>query len=52
MDVCLAIAAGATDAEVLQRTTIAAHWVALEVVEGNHEVVVGDMATHDVVFDV
>ena len=52
VDISLAVAAGATDAEVLQGTAVAAHWVTFEVVEGNHEVVVGHVSTHDVVFDV
>ena len=52
VDICLAVAAGTADTEVLQCAAVSAHRVSLEVVEGNHEVVVGDMSTHDVVFDV
>ena len=52
MDVSLAVLAGTADGEILQRTAIAAHGMALEVVEGNHEVVVGQVASHDVVLDV
>ncbi len=52
VDVGFTVAAGATDAEVLQRAAVAAHRVTLEVVEGNHKVVVGDMAAHDVILDV
>ena len=46
-----AVAAGATDGEVLQRSAVATHGMSLEVVEGNHEVVVGHVASHDVVLD-
>ena len=52
VDVGLAVLAGAADAEVLQRSAVAAHGVTLEVVEGNHEVVVLHVAAHDVVLDV
>ena len=52
MDVSLAVLTGAADGEVLQRTTVATHWVPLEVVEGNHEVVVGHVSAYDVVLDV
>lgn len=52
VDVSLAVGAGAADAEVLQGSAVAAHGMTLEVVEGDHEVIVVDVAAHDVVFDV
>ena len=52
VDVGLAVRTGAADAEVLQCAAVAAHRVTLEVVEGDHEVVVGDMAAHNVVLEV
>ena len=50
--ISLAVLTGTADGEVLQRTTIAAHRMTLEVVEGNHEVVVGHVSAYDVVLDV
>ena len=52
VDVGLAVLTGTADREILQCTAIAAHGVTFEVVEGNHEVVVRHVTTHNVVFDV
>ena len=52
MDIGLAVLACTTDGQILQRSAIAAHRVTLKMVEGNHEVIIGHVTAHDVVFDV
>ena len=52
VDICLAVLTGTADREILQCTTVAAHGVTFEVVEGNHKVVVGHVSSHDVELDV
>ena len=42
---------GTADGEVFQCTAVAAHGMALEVVEGKHEVIVGHVSSHNVLLD-
>ena len=51
VDVSLAIPAGAPYGEVLQRPSVATHGMALEMVKGNEEIVVGEVSAHDVVVE-
>ena len=52
MDVCLAVLTGTTDREVLKRTAVAAHGVTFEVVQCNHEIIVGHVTSHNVELDI
>ena len=52
VDIGLAVTAGTPDGQVLERTAVAAHGVTFEMTQQHHEVVVGHVASHDVILDV
>ena len=52
MDISLAVLTGTAYGEVLQRAAVAAHGMTLEVVQCNHEVVVGHVSSYNVVLDI